>query len=304
MGGKVKYDFKETAWTGSKPNYDWTALANPKATKMSPDCWRQSNPIYESKAFRKLTEPLANEKKFELDAAEPTLSAFAKRVKIHMEMYGMDTIFYVEDPTRPKEMINVLENYQLLTSVHVTTEIKRVKANYDEYDHKNIIAARLYLHNSLGTKLLAKLDVRDPKDLLSPAEVFMIAASQGTSVSPQEIDIFKKKIKETSPLDFPGQNISTYCTAIRCYKLDLDNAGAFEQSIVSQVMLQLIKVTVKMFRIHVTIEKDAVDKTLRSAQGLSQSQQLHRMMVADHTLELLLIKYEEKYMELVLGTGQ
>jgi hypothetical protein len=189
MGGKVEYDFKETAWTGGKPNYDWSGLANSKATQMSPYCWRQSNPIYESKAFRKLTEPLADEKKFELEAAEPTLGAFAKRVKIHMEMNGMDTIFYVEDPTRPKEMINVLENYQLLTSAHVSAEIKRVKPNYDEYDHKNYIAARLYLRNSLGPKLLAKLDARDPKDLLSPAEVFMIAASQGTSVSPQEIDI-------------------------------------------------------------------------------------------------------------------
>jgi hypothetical protein len=129
--------------------------------------------------------------------------------------------------------------------------------------------------------------------------MFMVAASQGTSVSPQEIDIIKKKIKETSPLDFPGQNISNYCTAIRRHKLELDNAGAFEQSIVSQIMLQLIKVSVEMFRIPVTIEKEAVDKTLRSAQGLSQADQLKRMQAADHTLELLLLKYEDKYTEMV-----
>ena len=78
MGEKVEYDDKETAWTGSKPKYDWSGLANSKATKMSPICWRQSNPIYESKAFCKLTEPLAVEKKFELEAADQTLSAFAK----------------------------------------------------------------------------------------------------------------------------------------------------------------------------------------------------------------------------------
>jgi hypothetical protein len=246
-------------------------LATIKPNLRVNDCWRQSNPIYESKAFRKLTEPLADEKKFELEAADLTLSAFAKRIKIHMEMNGMDTIFYVEDPTRPQEMINVLENYQLLTSAHVTAEMKRVKQLFDEYDQKNYIAARLYLRNSLGPKLLAKLDTRDPKDLLSPAEVFMIAASQGTSVSPQEIDLIKKKIKQTSPLDFQGQNISNYCTAIRRFKLELDNAGAFEQSIVSQVMLQLVKVSVEMFHIHVTIEKDAVDKTLRSAQGLKNN---------------------------------
>jgi hypothetical protein len=98
MGGKVEYDYKETAWTGGKPNYDWTGLANSKATKMSPDCWRQANPIYESKAFRKLTEPLADEKKFELEAAEPTLSAFAKRVKIHDNDFTKATLPGMEAP--------------------------------------------------------------------------------------------------------------------------------------------------------------------------------------------------------------
>jgi hypothetical protein len=299
MGGKVEYDYKETAWTGGKPNYDWTGLANPKGTKKSPDCWRQADPVHEAKAHSKLTTPLTNEKQFELDLAEPTLSAFAKRVKMHMEMHGMDSIFYVEDPTRPKEMISVLENYQLCTAAHVTAEIKRVTPLYDEYDANNHTAARVYLRASFGPKLLAKLDARDPKDLLAPAEMFMIAASQGTSISPQEIDIIKKKMKELSPLDFAGQNISDYCTAIRRHKLDLDNAGAYEQSITSQIMLQLNKVTVETFRIHVTIEKEQVDKTLRSAQGLAQADQLVKMTTADHTLELLLMKYEEKYTEMM-----
>jgi hypothetical protein len=208
MGGKVEYDNKETAWTGGKPNYDWTGLEDPNATMDSPDCWRQPNPMFEAKAFRKLTEPLSDEKKFELEAVEPTLSAFSKRVKIHMEVNGMDSIFYVEDPTRPNQMISVLQNYQLCTAAHVTSEMKRIKPHFDEYDKKNFKAARLYLRNSFGPKLLAKLDARDPQDLLAPAEMFMVAASQGTSVSPQEIDIIKRKMKELSPLDFPGQNVS------------------------------------------------------------------------------------------------
>lgn len=299
IGGKVLYDNKEMAWTGGKPNYDWTAPVSANPMKKSPDCWRQANPIYEAKAFQKLTEPETSAAKLELDMAEPTLSAFAKRVKIHMERCGMDSVFYVEDPTRPRKMINVLETYQMCSATHVQGESKRLQAFYDEYDDKNALAARLYLRASFGPKLLAKLDARDPKDEMSPVEIFMLAADRGTSITPNEIDSIKYKMKATSPMDYPGQNIGLYCTAIRGFKLQLDNAGAYEQSITAQIMLQMHKVTVELFRIPLTLEIAKVNATIKTIHGLSQADQLTRMTTENQTLELLLWKYEEEYNHLV-----
>jgi hypothetical protein len=195
-------------------------------------------------------------------------------------------------------MISVLENYQLVSMTHVQKEAKRLESLFDSYDNKNNSAAIEYLRASLGPKMLTKLDTRDPKGTMTAAEIFMMAAAHGTSITPQEIDILKAKMKKISPMDYPGQNISDYCTAIRLLKVNLDNAGAYEQSITSQILSQLNAVTVETFRILVTIEKEEVDKTLRSAQGLAESQQAVLMEAANHTLERLLDKYEEKYMNM------
>lgn len=135
IGGKIEYNYKETAWTGGKPNYDWTGHET-VTTMKTPMCYRQPNPEYEAKAFRKQTEPRLEDKKFEKDLAEPTLSAFAKRVKNHMEVNGMDSIFFIQDPTRPRKMISVLENYQLVTMAHVHAEGKRITPLFNEYDKK------------------------------------------------------------------------------------------------------------------------------------------------------------------------
>jgi hypothetical protein len=299
IGGKDEYDYKEMAWTGGKPNYDWTDHETHGTEMASPNCWRQANPVYESKAYTKQTEPRSDETKFEKDQAEPTLNAFAKRVKNHMVEHGMDSIFYVQDPTNLTTMVSVLDNYQLVTPAHVHAEGERLVLLFDKYDKKNNRAAKTYLRASFGPKILAKLDTRDPNSTMTAAEVFMLAADKGTAITPQEIDLIKKKMKELSPMGFPGQNVSDYCTAIRQLKLDLDNAGAYEQSITSQILLQLNQVTVESFRIGVTLEKKAVDKTLLTTTGLPPADQLTKMRAAKHTLEEVLEAFEDEYRGLV-----
>jgi hypothetical protein len=164
---------------------------------------------------------------------------------------------------------------------------------------KNNRAAKTYLRASFGPKFLAKLDTRDPNFEMTAAEVFMLAADKGSTITPQEIDLIKKKMKDLSPMGFPGQHVSDYCTAIRQLKLDLDNACAYEQSITSQVLLQLNQVTVESFCIGVTLEKKAVDKTLLTTTGLPPTVQLTRMKAAKHTLEEVLETFEDEYRSLV-----
>jgi hypothetical protein len=151
--------------------------------------------------------------------------------------------------------------------------------------------------------MLAKLDTRDPNSTMTAAAVFMLAADKGTAITPQEIDLIKKKMKELSPMSFPGQNVSDYCTAIRQLKLDLDNAGAYEQSITSQILLQLNQVTVESFRIGVTLENKAIDKTLLPTTGLPPADQLTKMRAAKHTLEEVLETFEDEYCGLVKAPG-
>ena len=85
------------------------------------------------------------------------LSDFEAEVLRHLEIHGMDSIFYQMSPL--KELHNIVQHHSLFTIQSVLDSVKDMKKLYDDYDEENLIDAGLFL--------LASIDV-DMKSMINP----------------------------------------------------------------------------------------------------------------------------------------
>ena len=86
------------AWTGGKPDADWTGLENPIPSSIDPNQFRVTSisSRAKSKAYRVQGLP----KKF---SRTGDLQVFQKKVWKHLVEHGLDTITYMTDPTKKEE---------------------------------------------------------------------------------------------------------------------------------------------------------------------------------------------------------
>jgi hypothetical protein len=74
-----------------------------------------------------------------------------------MVEYGMDSIFYVQDPTNLTTMVSVLDNYQLVTPAHIHAEGERLVKLFDKYDKKEQPCCQDVLARQLWTKVSGQI---------------------------------------------------------------------------------------------------------------------------------------------------
>ena len=95
-------------WMGGPPDSDWkgTTRTNPK----TPYCFQMTDPTASIKVYARKTQGLSigkDDQKFTRANMSYSLPSFANDAKRHMESYGMDTVFHMEDNTG--EMVNLFE---------------------------------------------------------------------------------------------------------------------------------------------------------------------------------------------------
>ena len=226
MGGLValvKDDW--AAWTGGKPNHDWTGLASPMDDNTSPN---QLRPVYASAAQKGY-----NHRRTGLSTQftpSSDLAVFQTAIWNHLVDTGMDTIAYLQDPEDSTKMTNVVKSHARYT-VDTAKLLSTVQtAKYDKYDTTNDIAARAYLlasiEPSLSNKVEEKLDDSDPFPIVW---LQLIKTIQSTSV--ERFEDIKQTIKKRHPSQYPGENLEQLAADFRRDARELTTAGQYDHNL-------------------------------------------------------------------------
>ena len=111
MGGLVALVKDEwSAWTGGKPNSDWSSLETAATENTSPN---QLRPVYASAAQKGYNHRRTGLTTKFTPASD--LSVFQTAVWNHLVDTGMDTIAYLQDPEDSDKMSNVVKSHARFT---------------------------------------------------------------------------------------------------------------------------------------------------------------------------------------------
>ena len=138
-----------SAWTGSKPKYDWSGLhASAPSDYAMPN---QLCPIYVSSAQKGYNHWCKGiDDKFTKGSDRFN---FAKLVWKHLVDTGMDTVAYLPSTKDPQEMVSIVQYYSHYSLKTTREHYKAAKAKFDCYDVNNDVATRDFLLHSLEPKL-------------------------------------------------------------------------------------------------------------------------------------------------------
>ena len=123
IGGIAQVDTdKQVAWTGGKPNVEWTDLDKDALKVPTKPTQYRSNGTADVKSYTYRTEGL----KVKFDKSSD-LETFCTSVWEHLEECGMDSITYLPDPADSKEMKSVVMNHGRFTQSYAAAESRKLK---------------------------------------------------------------------------------------------------------------------------------------------------------------------------------
>ena len=226
MGGMDTSSKTATPWTGGAPNFDWSGLSPSSPTLYSsPNQLRPVEASSSQKAYNHCKEGLST--KFQRSS---DLHSFKKDVWQHLVDCGMDTITYLPDPEDKTEVSTVITAHSRYTVSLGKDLSKDLKNKFDSYDNINDKAATTFLMNSLDTSLKNELEDRK-QDSDAFTVVWLRLLHLLTSTSVDKFESIKKKIKETMPSSFAGQNLEEMASSLRKNARELEIAGQYDHNL-------------------------------------------------------------------------
>jgi hypothetical protein len=152
--------------------------------------------------------------KFKRDDPLFPLVSFASDVETHMELTGMDSVFWFADPTDSTQMLNVFTSHSRFPE-------KLTNGTYDKYDIQNLEFSANYLRESLDVTLRG--DIRGLlRAKITGPELFMTIVSEIQSSLVRLYRAKERQLEAMSLKTYPGENVKTLTRDIAniCDKLD------------------------------------------------------------------------------------
>jgi hypothetical protein len=272
IGGLTSTSSK--AWTGGAPDAAWTKSSRSKP--YSPFCIRDDE---DAKVYKFCTA--SGDKKpfvFHRKDTKMSLKHFSDEVLKHLEISGMDAVFYVPDPADPSVMLNIITYHSRFTIdmvsefIHkLTNETDSKKPKYDEWDLDNLLNSRLFLENVLAGELLHSIRSSTTEVLTGP-EFWMYLIAEVQSSSLERLRQIEQDIKnKLKPSLESGENIKTLCVKINEACDELERAEVLPQDIILTIVNNFCESKVEPFR-HAFLNRRAdVRKYLKRIQGKDKS---------------------------------
>jgi hypothetical protein len=299
MGGLIVRGTYQSAWTGGIPNRRWTELADPLATPHTPNCYRHSNPRDEAKLYSYITKLPDSIVKLERNTPAGDVKQTISILDKHLKTCGLDTVFYVGHPTDPTRMVSVIKSYVNLTIEHVRAETTRTSLLWDTYDRDNNKAACELVTSLLGPQLFRDITSRDPDATLPATMLWMHAMANRASLTSDQVEATKAKIKELTPVGIPAQDITKYATLIREYKLELDRVYSYDHSLTKNVLKRMSEVTVEQFRLDVFATLKRMEANLKIIKTMDYDTAEAHMQAQNLSIESIMNEFEPLYEELL-----
>jgi hypothetical protein len=206
---------------------------------------------------------------------------------------------HVGHPTDNTRMVSVVKSFVNLTIEHVRNETARTSLLWDSYDRDNNKAACELILQILGPQLFRDITSRDPDALLPATMLFMHAMSSRASLTSDQVEATKMKLKELSPAKIPGQDIIKYATLVREYKLELDKVYAYDHALTKNVLKWMSEVSVDQFRLNVFTTLKGMEPNLKITKTLDYDAAEAHMQAQNLSIEAILSEFEPLYEELL-----
>ena len=214
-----------SAWTGGKPKGDWLGLEDPTPKTVTPNQYLMSSISSQAKALVYCVQELAT--KFTRDS---DLQTFQKKFMNHLVQYGLDTITYIQDPTKPTEVLSVVTDHALFNIKEGVVMGNNLMKHFDKYNHENIHDAKEFLFNSIDDKFETQL-YQNCKDDDSFVTFWLNLIHIVQSISIDWFSKIKDHIKGRKINDYPGQNMELIVTDFLTNWKDLHGAGMHDQNL-------------------------------------------------------------------------
>ena len=235
MGGLIlvgKDDYM--AWTGGKPNVEWTSLVVKNTRNVSAPQYR---PIGHKSIQPHIHRVRGLKNKFERSSE---LEVFVTNVAEHLKKNGLDTIAYLRDPADKTKMLSVVEHHGRFTLPYTIAESDRVVYQWDEYDRNNDDEAIQFLWDLLQADFKKSIQ-QLMKDDSTFAKVWITIMRKCNQNSLEYFRRMESNIKKCSPLTFEGQNIDLWATAVRTNVNLLINSGQYDHKLSEDIVNQALK---------------------------------------------------------------
>ena len=257
---------KQVAWIGGPPKKDWSgSIAGSMKTPM---CVRGLDPVSEMKGYSKRVLE-GNSVKFKRDDTSFGLPSFAVAAKLHMETYGMDTIFYmVGTDDLAQEMGEELFTYhRKYTREQVKTEIdQRLQTTFDAYAKTALEDSAKWLVNSLDDTLKTSLHHVLDTPMTGP-ELWMAIVDEVMSDSLQRVDDLVKEFEGLKLTKYKGENVAEYCEEAGNKLVQLEKDDALPRMHLLAIINVFCDCSVMDFKIVFMGRRAAVEKFLRESNG-------------------------------------
>ena len=206
----------------------------------TPYCSRPEDPDKLMKVFKAAKTPL--DLKYDgTENADYTLSLFAALALQHLEMHGMDSVFYFE-----KEGIeyNLLTHFPLFTIADIE---KATMAMKDPFDQANLKWSKQFLFDSLSMNQQLKIAKHSKSNLNGPM-LWMNIVLENQSDSFRALRTVQHELEAMALTKYPGENVKA-CTKdidMKCRRLEA--AQSLPKDIGGTVCNILTQCSVEAFR--------------------------------------------------------
>ena len=268
-----------TPWIGGPPKDDWsgTSLDVPAA----PYCYRAEDAIFQMKSYGRRIE--GNDLKFKRDDPNYSLLAFASDALSHMEVHGMDSVFYMTGVDSHggggKDLIRYHSGYTKLLVEGFIKECMDGPPNGQQptyggqLDELGLGALRdsgTWLMNSLDESLKGAIRHSLPPRPVGPL-VWMSIVNEVQAESLARHRELIQKFENMKVSDFKGENVPDYCNAARDLLLQLERDRKLPNNHLYTIVLTLTEVSVQAFSVTWMAERRVVQDFEIQSYGKEQS---------------------------------
>ena len=224
----VKDEF--AAWTGGKPNNDWTGLdASAPKSHTNPNQLRPAGVSSQQKSYSARVAPL--EQKFKKGDSVKTLET---KIWDKLVDFGLDTVTYVHDPKDPTQMISVVKEHPRIMLKHAHESLKQLVPKWDPYDRQNDQAALKLFKDTCDDAVRNGVDCLLPPDKDAQEEEktfasYWLRTMHKNSVSDGEhYKNITRRLEKCKASDYPGEDLSMLVTDYIADVEELEKGGMYD----------------------------------------------------------------------------
>ena len=135
------------------------------------------------------------------------LQDFESEVQRHLEVHGMDLIFWQKSPL--KELLNIVNSHSLFSIQNVLDSLLDMDSKYDEYDRENMTDAGMFLLASIDTDIKTMINPYLKSEASGPV-IWIRIVHEVQSSSVERMIKVKEVLSKCRVRSFKGDDVKQY----------------------------------------------------------------------------------------------